>query len=718
MQYTIICIILLILQPNIYSQINSNITISSSAGRFNNSTTTKLHVITGEPIVHKGPNSNTLIKAGFHYTIPQSEDELTFYTERDTVQTGDTITVAIKVTNLPAAGLVSFDQTIQFDTSKLGFIDYTNQSSQSFGNINTANVTQLQLGYFQSGSVLTDSATVGIIRFYIKMNHGENATFSLANTPLSSAYDAAFNYIAYTEAFDTIFTINPAIISGQITTEIGVPMPYIAVVPSLSTSETDTTDMLGAYTIKTTMGNSISIHPERHSDMVYNNGVNVADIITIIKHIGPPFTPLSDYKKIAANVSASITNDCAINSFDLYQIQQLILGAQTSFGGKQYEFVPSTYNFPSGFCVFPDSLYYANAQDTNNQDFIGIKLGDVTDDWNNTLRNNFSNSMVSIAIDSCTVLPNGNYTHHITAQGMHNIVSYQMTITWDSTIARLDNIIPNGSWAIQSNHYNAGTVTVVFFDLLGQAVNIPDGSTLFSLEFSAIGNAGTATPIDINSSITPLMVFDNSLNSLNVQTQAGLFQISSLTNLPIELRSFTAQKGDAAQTTEVNWVTSSEQNTDRFVIEWSADGGLSYEAIGQVTAKGNSTTLNQYQYTHLFPVIGSNYYRLKTIDKDGTFYYSKTAVITFEGNKWAAVHSFPNPFNDQITIQFNLEEEQDIQLELLNTLGQVIVQKSTTGRTGQNSIQWDLKQANLPSGAYWLSITNQNQRSTHKVIKE
>lgn len=706
-------ILLLIGLQSTYSQ--SNITISSAAKQLNNNQ--NIHVIVGESVVHKGAVNNTQIKAGFHYSIlATTNNDFTFFTDKDTVQTGDTITVALRVNNVPTLGIASFDQFIQFDTSKLTYIDYLDQANLSFvGSIN--NSVEIPLSYFQIGNTLTDSMTIGLMRFVVKMAHGSFAKLSLTTNPSSNVYDPTFNNVPSTENFDTIFTINPVNINGQITTENGTPMPYIAVVPSTLTDLVDTTDMMGNYSIETITGTSLSIHPNRKDDIIYNNGINVADIITIIRHI-QGVTPLSSYyKEIAANVSAPILNDCPhINSFDLYLIQQVILGNATNFGGEQYNFVPSTYTFPNGSCEFPDSILYSSAQNLNNQDFIGIKLGDVTNDWNNNLRNSSNGSMVTIGIDSSNILENSTYTHEVTACGMQGITSYQMTITWDSTVARLDQIVPNSNWNVISSIINAGTATVLFFDPMGQAINIPDNSTLFNLQFTAIGTPGTSTIIEINSTITPLLVLDNLLNPITVQTNAGILEISTLNNLPIKLSSFKVEKGSQAITTSITWTTTTEINTNFFVVEWSKDG-FDFEPITNTKAKGSYNTRSIYHYLHKTPSIGTNYYRLKSVDYDGTFEYSNIKVLIFKHTLLDAINLFPNPFQDQIYIQLTLENTTDVTLSLINPLGQTVAHKELLSLYGSTNIVWSLIDKDLPSGNYFIKILIDGQVQTKRLSK-
>jgi hypothetical protein len=79
---------------------------------------------------------------------------------------------------------------------------------------------------------------------------------------------------------------------------------------------------------------------------------------------------------------------------------------------------------------------------------------------------------------------------------------------------------------------------------------------------------------------------------------------------------------------QLEWTTGIEDNFQMFVIERSADA-RSFFVVGQVTAKGS---FSQYEYTDASPLDMDNhrifYYRLKMVDRDGTFRYSEIREVS------------------------------------------------------------------------------------------
>ncbi|MDQ2769916.1 MAG: glycine-rich protein [Bacteroidota bacterium] len=136
----------------------------------------------------------------------------------------------------------------------------------------------------------------------------------------------------------------------------------------------------------------------------------------------------------------------------------------------------------------------------------------------------------------------------------------------------------------------------------------------------------------------------------NVLTKTGIsdFSVWTLGNsanpLPVELVAFTATaEGPAA--VRLNWATASEKNSDRFAVERSGDG-TSFAPIGTVAAAGSSSGGSAYLLLdgHLPAGAALLYYRLKQVDRDGTFAYSPVRSVALGGKATdTGLALFPNP---------------------------------------------------------------------------
>ena len=113
----------------------------------------------------------------------------------------------------------------------------------------------------------------------------------------------------------------------------------------------------------------------------------------------------------------------------------------------------------------------------------------------------------------------------------------------------------------------------------------------------------------------------------NVDGVFGDFSVSPLSALPVELVSFKADVSNDGKVL-LTWETATEINNYGFEIERAIATNnssiIEWEAIGFIEGHGNSNVTNYYSYVERPSTTGKHYYRLKQIDNDGTFEYSKS----------------------------------------------------------------------------------------------
>lgn len=163
-------------------------------------------------------------------------------------------------------------------------------------------------------------------------------------------------------------------------------------------------------------------------------------------------------------------------------------------------------------------------------------------------------------------------------------------------------------------------------------------------------------------------------------------------------------------TTLVSWATSQETNTNKFEIEHSADGA-SFVKLGEVAAAGNSSTVSNYNFTHLKPVAGFNYYRIKQIDIDGSFKYS-VIVKVLNRNDIKQTIIAPNPVVDVLNIVEPATKFINM-VEVYDSKGTLVIRKVVNA-----DVQvFSLPVSTLIKGNYILSIKYKNETNTISFIK-
>ena len=192
--------------------------------------------------------------------------------------------------------------------------------------------------------------------------------------------------------------------------------------------------------------------------------------------------------------------------------------------------------------------------------------------------------------------------------------------------------------------------------------------------------------------------------------------VKSNKELPINLLPLTGKLN--GENVLLNWQTVSENNSDYFEVERSANG-LSFKAIGKVSAAGNSTQLKNYTYTDNVSGIESTefYYRLKETDKDGHTQNSNTIIIK-KDNSTNDIFVYPNPATTatKVWLQYVSTSNNSITIMISNIAGNAIRQFKKDVVSGVNKI--DLNTDNLASGVYFISVENkEGSRYQVKLIK-
>ena len=111
----------------------------------------------------------------------------------------------------------------------------------------------------------------------------------------------------------------------------------------------------------------------------------------------------------------------------------------------------------------------------------------------------------------------------------------------------------------------------------------------------------------------------------------------------------------------LSWQTASELNSDRFLIERSADG-IEFKTIAEEQGAGHSETVIDYEFTDHEPIGGTGYYRLTQVDYDGTMSLLKVVAVK---NTNESIETYPNPTTDYLFFS-NAREQYRVIVDDLN----------------------------------------------------
>ncbi|MDD2386760.1 MAG: T9SS type A sorting domain-containing protein, partial [Bacteroidales bacterium] len=182
--------------------------------------------------------------------------------------------------------------------------------------------------------------------------------------------------------------------------------------------------------------------------------------------------------------------------------------------------------------------------------------------------------------------------------------------------------------------------------------------------------------------------------------------------LPVELLSFDIKCKDKSNI--LSWITASELNNDYFEVQRSYNA-TNWENIGNIQGAGNSNKLLNYSFADQ-KTNKKAYYRLKQVDFDGKFEYSKIIVSNcVPNNDDAEVIIYPNPCNDFLNISISNWDSESVKYEITNLTGQIIYSSKLVIESSFAFEQ--IETSNLKPGMYYIIFYDKNRNISKKITK-
>jgi hypothetical protein len=185
-------------------------------------------------------------------------------------------------------------------------------------------------------------------------------------------------------------------------------------------------------------------------------------------------------------------------------------------------------------------------------------------------------------------------------------------------------------------------------------------------------------------------------------------------DIPVEI--FTFEGSARATGIDLYWETASEENNREFMVERRLKGeaDVDWKEITSVPGKGNSNTIQRYNYTDAGVLPGNTYqYKLTQVDFDGTTSCASSEIVEVKFDMTGEVllgRNAPNPVTHATTFNFTLPTaEENVRLEVIDAYGKVVatIADGSFG-AGSHEIYWEANSfagSKLPAGAYIIKLT-------------
>jgi Secretion system C-terminal sorting domain len=289
----------------------------------------------------------------------------------------------------------------------------------------------------------------------------------------------------------------------------------------------------------------------------------------------------------------------------------------------------------------------------------------------------------------------------------YNIVEYSYSYTWSGT----GDIIGD-----QANLWGTGNQTTPA---------LADNDTGFGTQTLALSsgsvaiNAGSNTA---NGSVSIPATDQRGGNRIDA-VDIGAYEFGSDSFLPVTLTSFdvTYSKNNVV----LNWITESETDNLGFNLFRSEnENGLENENLLQINSvlidgMGTTSTPTNYSFSDEYPSIEgiTYYYWLQSVSTSSELeLFGPVSIeipITGQLPTMTILESnYPNPFNPETTISFNIKENETGVLSIFNLKGEKILKQEF--ETGNHQYHWNAE--GLASGFYFYKLSSPTTNKTKKMI--
>jgi len=255
--------------------------------------------------------------------------------------------------------------------------------------------------------------------------------------------------------------------------------------------------------------------------------------------------------------------------------------------------------------------------------------------------------------------------------------------------------------------YNDGgnvTLTDTWLTSSGDQYGSKSGTTVFNY-------CGSPVPGSYNINVTNNFAAQRYTTDLTGKIPEYTGDCNSTINiLPVELISFTSNCQDQ-NSIIFNWATSSEVNNDYFILS-SSENGIDWNIEDEI--KGSGTTQNIEHYQYILENVRNTEFKLSQRDFDGVVEDLKIVHATLDCSSPIPFSAFFNGNSSTIEIDYHTGESELINIQLINAMGKVIMQKECIFDRIKfhESIELD---NTVVTGIYYLTLAGKSDALSTKV---
>jgi hypothetical protein len=148
---------------------------------------------------------------------------------------------------------------------------------------------------------------------------------------------------------------------------------------------------------------------------------------------------------------------------------------------------------------------------------------------------------------------------------------------------------------------------------------------------------------------------------------------------------------------------------------WEVECSQDAQTVNRVLGLPSPTVSSRFQILDEgIPAPSTWFYRIRHRDLNGVVSVGDWVAVTAESDH-LHLSAAPNPFMDELTVQFSVEEETVAHLALFDPLGRLVAEKSVPAQAGLHQLHWTNLVPEAGAGVYLLKLTV-NGLSSHQTL--
>ena len=311
---------------------------------------------------------------------------------------------------------------------------------------------------------------------------------------------------------------------------------------------------------------------------------------------------------------------------------------------------------------------------TNNDNSIPLEIDDMVFDYPTTYPPSFQATNISF----------------------NNIHGSTAGVNWssgngDSTVVFMAKTGSGSAAPPFGSYYTASTV-------FGNGTQV--GASGWFCIYKGTGASATISNLEPGTTYRVMAISFNGARAFEEYNTAAGTNVANLTTagtLPVHFGEVGAKASNCQ--VYVSFETLSETSNNHFVIERAKDAG-NWDSLTTLKGRGNSASTIQYSYIDQTPLKGKSYYRIRQVDNDNKFQYTKTLAVQDDCGDKQLIKIYPNPARESVQVVLPGSGEQATIL-VYDIAGRQIF---PTIQTNDNAKT--INTSGIPGGTYFLKITS------------